>query len=329
MTIDAHTHYMPLELAEYMMQHQEETHSEVEKKDGVYWVRMSGFYFPVTEEFYDLKKRLADMDAERIDKGIISLSPLLFFYDSDVKTALEICRLCNDWAYKYVKQCPERLEAMAVVPMQNIPAAVKEMERAYTELGMRSVEIAPVINGEMLDNEKYFPFYEFCEKHGIMIYLHPAQTNRRPPYDKYHAMNTIGYVQETNWALTRMIFGGVFEKYPLLKVFASHGGGNFPYQFGRLCHAFGVRAEAKEHIKRPPYEYLENIYFDTITHWTPALQFLADSFGADHILMGTDYPYDMADPDPVRSVDELRITEAERDLIKSGNWDRLIHGKLS
>ena len=324
MTIDAHTHYIPKELAEYMMKNSKAVKAEVEVKEGVYWIRMSGFYFPLTSQFYNLEKRLSDMDISGIDRGVLSISPLMFFYDIDSRTALEICRLCNDWAYNFVKQCPERLGSMAMLPMQNIDLAIQEMERTHKEFGMNAVEIAPVINGDMLDNEKYFPFYEYCEENGILIYLHPSQTDRSDPYDKYHAMNLIGYVQETNWALTRMIFGGVFERFPKLHILASHGGGHFPYQFGRLMHGYKVRKETKEFVDRPLTEYLQNIYFDTITHWTPALQFLVDSFGADHVMMGTDYPYDMADHTPVVSVDSLKITREEREWIKSGNCIRLI-----
>lgn len=324
MTIDAHTHFIPRELAEYLMANPGKTTCEVEEKDGVYWMRKDGFYFPLIPQFYDAMTRFADMDRQRIDKGILSVSPLLFFYEADRDTCLEICRICNDWAAGQVRQYPERYGAMAMVPMQDIDAAVAEMKRAHEELGMNAVEIAPVINGEMLDSRRFYPFYDYCAQNGIVIYLHPAMVDRRPPYDKYHAMNLVGYVQETNWALVRMIFGGVFKAFPQLRVFTSHAGGDFPYQFGRLVHGYEARAEAKVDIDQPPSAYLENIYYDTITHWPAALQFLVDNFGADHVLMGTDYPYDMADAAPVVTVEALRLTADERRSILSENTTRLM-----
>ena len=211
-----------------------------------------------------------------------------------------------------------------MVPMQNIGLAIDELSRVHTEKGMNAVEIAPVINGKMLDAPEFFPFYEYCEKMEILIYLHPARVGKMAPYDKFHGMNLMGYVEETNWALVRMIFGGVFQRFPHLKVLTSHGGGNFPYQYGRLLHGFEVRAEAKEFIQSPPSEYVKNIYFDTITHWKPSLQFLVDSFGADHVLMGTDYPYDMADSDPVGSVNALRLTSKERVSVLGENCRKIL-----
>lgn len=323
MTIDAHTHFIPQELAAWLLANPGRTNAETELKDGVYWIRKDGFYFPLVPQFYNAQTRFADMDRTRIDKGVLSVSPLLFFYETDTETCLEICRLCNDWAAGQVRMYPERYDAMAMVPMQDIDAAVSEMKRAHTELGMNAVEIAPVINGEMSDSRRLFPFYEFCEKEGIVIYLHPAMVDRRPPYDKYHAMNLVGYVQETNWALVRMIFGGVFRAFPKLKVFTSHAGGSFPYQFGRLMHGYEVREEAKADIDQAPSAYLGNIYFDTITHWPAALQFLVDNFGDDHVLMGTDYPYDMADALPVDTVESLKITADARRRILSGNWETI------
>lgn len=326
MTVDVHTHYVPDILIDYLREYGAELGIRIEETDGVSCISYgSGGRYPVTKEFYDLSTRLRDMDAARIDRAVLSVSPVYFFYDIDKNRAEEICRLCNDWVYGFSRKCPERLACMAAVPMQDVGKAIAELERAHQKLGMNAVEIAPVINGKMMDDEEFFPFYEYCEKNGILLYLHPARTDSQPPYDRYHCLNLIGYVEETNWALVRMIFGGVFEKYPELKVLTSHGGGNFPYQFGRLLHGCEVRPEARVNVRRPLQDYLKNIYFDSITHWTPSLQFLADTFGADHVLMGTDYPYDMADSHPVESVDRLRLSEEEKQFIKSQNCLTLIN----
>ena len=329
MTVDVHSHFLPVELAEYLAAcKDEQTGVNAVLQDGVWQIKTnSGFAFPLVPEYYDYEKRVVDMDKARIDKSVLSISPLFFFYDTDPKIALEICQLCNDWAFRFALEHSERFDSMARVPMQDIDLAIQEMDRAHRELGMQAVEIAPVINGEMLDDPKFFPFYQYCEEHGILLYLHPALVDRRPPYDKYHAMNLMGYVQETNWALVRMLFGGVFEQFPGLKVLTSHAGGQFPYQFGRLMHGHEVRQEAKIHVTKPLTNYLKNIYFDTITHWTPALQFLVDNFGADHVLMGTDYPYDMADSRPVDSVEALKLTSSERSMILAGNTCGLLSKK--
>ena len=128
----------------------------------------------------------------------------------------------------------------------------------------------------------------------------------------------MGNVYQTNLGLHTLILGGVFEKYPKLKVFASHGGGYFPYQLGRLRHGYEVRTEPHKNISRSPETYVGNIYFDTITHWGAALQFLVDTFGSDHVMIGTDYPFDMGDYHPVEHLGEIRLTESQRQNIF---WD--------
>ncbi len=324
MNIDVHAHYIPDTIFDCIRENGRALEAQLEYRDDVPWINIGNtLFYPVTSQYYDKKTMIESMARRRLDRSVLSISPLYFFYGADAGLTLEVCRLCNDWLADYVRKGDGYFEGMATVPMQDSKLAAAEMERAAADLGMKAVEIAPVINGKMPDDEEFYPFYDFCEKNGIVIYLHPARAEKKPPYDKYHAMNMIGYVEETNWALMRMIFGGVFERFPDLKVLSSHGGGHFPYQFGRYMHGHQVRQEARAVISDGPEKYLKNIYFDTITHWTPALQFLVDTYGADHVLMGTDYPYDMADFDPVSSVDALRVTAEQRTAIKCGNWERL------
>ena len=325
MNVDIHSHYFPNELLDFVQEHSNEMNAIVTSEGEVRRLTYrGGMSFLITPEFFDLDIRIRDMDLAGIGRSVLSIAPVVFSYEVNPQICLELCQFCNNWVAEFVKRQPDRFDCMAMVPMQDINLAMEEMRRAHQNLGINAVEIAPVINGAMLDNPQFFPFYQYCQEHGILIYLHPSQTDRRPPYDKYHAMNLIGYVQETNWALVRMIFGGVFQKFPKLKVLTSHGGGHFPYQLGRLVHGHQVRPEAKANISVSPAEYLKNIYYDTITHWTPALQFLVDNFGADHVLMGTDYPYDMADSTPVLSIEALRLTTEQRDKIRSGNYHSLI-----
>lgn len=324
MNIDVHAHYIPEEMFQYISENGEELGAVLEYRDNVPWINIGEtVFYPVTKDYYDKKTMLDSMKERHLDKTVLSVSPLYFFYNADAEKTLEVDQLCNNWIAEFVKNGDGHFEAMATVPMQDMTLAVIEMDRAYSELGMKAVEIAPVINGKMLDDPEFFPFYAYCESKGIIIYLHPARGDRMPPYDKYHAMNMIGYVEETNWALMRMIFGGVFEKFPNLKILSSHGGGHFPYQFGRYMHGFEVRQEAKACISESPEKYLKNIYFDMITHWTPSLQFLVDTFGADHVMMGTDYPYDMADFHPAESVDALKLNAEQRKMIQSENWLKL------
>lgn len=322
---DMHSHYFPDELLDFLSRHGDETNTDILEKGGTRWVSFRGGYsLPIPDTFFNKKKRLGDMDAMGVDKAVISVAPTAFYYKIEKSVALEIARINNDWAAGYAREYPERIGAMATVPMQDMECAVSELDRCHKTHGMKAVEIAPVINGKMLDDSSFFPFYEYCEKQGILLYIHPAFADGSAPYDKYHGRNLVGYVQETNWAVFRLLFGGVFERFPRLKVLTSHGGGLFPYQYGRFLHGQEVRPECRENAPKNLKYYVGNIYFDTITHWTPALQFLCDNFGSDHVVLGTDYPYDMADTHPVRTVAALNLPESGKAGILHKNCEVLL-----
>ena len=319
MIIDAHHHFIPEPLIPYLEKNGDRLNVKiVEREDGRAIVHGEGMVDTLYAGQYDPSVMKADMDKMHIDAAVLSNSPANMFFWSDEEAALEVSRICNDWAAELARKEPGRFYAMATVPMQNVELSVKELERAHTQLGINAVEIAPIINGEYLDEQKFFPFYSYCADNDILLYLHPQVMERQPFFEKYYNINLIGNVLHTNIGLNCLLFGGVFEKYPNLKVLASHGGGYFPYQFGRLMHGYDVRKEPCVNISQPPSTFLKNIYFDSITHWSDSLQFLVDTFGADHVVIGTDYPFDMGDWDPMANVDKLRITKAQRDMITSG-----------
>lgn len=324
MNVDMHSHFIPLELLEYIKSNQSAFGVEIVNSGGEWAFRwQGGNVMPVAKEFYDKNVRRYDMQKMGIDKAAISVSPVIYFYHIKAEHTLCAAKICNDWAAQYSSEYPDRIIGMATLPMQDIQLSLEELRRAHEELGLNMLETAPIILGKMLDDPCFFPIYEYCEKNNILIFLHSCFAGAYPPYDKYYNVNLIGYVHETNIAINRLLFGGVIERFPRLKFLTSHGGGLFPYQFGRLMKGYDVRPETRVNISNPPDYYLKNIYFDTITHWTPALQFLCDNFGAENVMIGTDYPYDMGDYTPVERVNSLNLTEEQKQLIKSGNLERL------
>jgi len=248
----------------------------------------------------------------------------VFFYDADSKAALGASQVCNDWAAEKVRAHKDRFIGMASLPMQDIDLALSELKRVREQLGMRAVQIAPIIEGVNLDDLRFDPIFQYCAEHGMLLLLHPRAHGKNIFYENYYNQNIIGNPLETSVALNRLIFGGVFERHPALKVLASHGGGYFPYQFGRMMHGYKARKEARVNIPASPEKYLGNIYYDSITHWVPPLQFLVDTFGADHVVIGTDYWLGMGDFEPLQKVDALRLTKAQREMIYSGNLLRLL-----
>ena len=314
--IDFHHHFVPPALFDYARAHGDRVDFQVLSQNGdLYFAYPNGSRIPIYPGQYDNEVRLRDLKTMRLDGAVLSVSPMCFLYWLDAQTALDVSVLCNDFAAQSAAQYPGVLFPMATLPMQDMTLAIQELRRAHEVLHINAVEVAPVIEGFLPDDLRYEEFYRYCAENGVTIFLHPQVREVRKEYERYYNTNLVGNVYETNLALNHMMFGGVFERHPKLKVLAAHGGGYFPYQLGRLQHGYEVRQEPKASIDRGPMAFLDNLYFDTITHWKPALQFLADSFGAERVVIGTDYPFDMGDLDPMTNVDALRLTREQREMI--------------
>lgn len=326
MKIDMHMHFFPLTLLEYIKKHGNKIDLSLEVRNGQEYVRhVQGFSYPLFKKLYDYEEMLRSLKETGIDMAVLSVQPGCFYYFLDKEKGLLIARLCNDWIAEFCGKHTDRFLGMATLPMQDIDYAVKELIRAHEELLLNAIEIGSTILNENLDADKFFPVYEYCNANNILIFIHPyyilnpGYVGFKENLSRYYNVNLAGNPFDTNMAINTMIFGGVFERFPNLKLLAAHGGGYFPYQFGRLMHGYKVRQEPKAFIRNQPEHYLKNIYFDTITHWQPALDFLVSAFGAGHVVIGTDYPFDMGDYDPLGKIKALRITESEREAIYQGN----------
>ena len=325
MNIDVHHHAVPDTLLHYIRENPEATRKEYRTIDGreclVYLDNQ--FVQPVYPIYYDDEIRFQKMDQMGIDMAVLSISPAHFNYELDTSVAAETSRIINDWMGQKQNEYPKRYRGMMTLPMQDPVTALVELERAHTTYGLKGLEIAAQILDNNLDDPRLFPIFAYCADHGIIVSLHPYFATVNPLFSKYYTNNLVQFPLQTCTGIAHLMFGGVLERLPNLKVIAYHGGGHFPYQFGRLEHGYVVRSEPKECISREPAEYLRQIYYDTITHSTPALQFLVDTFGADHVLIGTDMPYDMGDPCPVQTVNSLRLTDSERKAIGRCNAAQL------
>jgi len=275
---------------------------------------------PIARRFWDPETRIKDMDEAGVDVQVLSPVPSLLYYNLEAEACLWFSRKQNDGISQVVKKYPDRFQGMATVPLQEPAMALSELDRAINELGLRGVEILANINGRDLDASELFPFYQEVEALGVPIFIHPAGVVTAESMKKYYLNNLIGNPLDTTLAVANLIFGGVLEKFPRLKFCLAHGGGNFPYIRGRLEHGYHVRPECKVIIERPPSYYLPLLYFDTITHSPPALEYLITSMGADKVILGSDCPFDMADSQPVSMVQHLTtITEEDKQRVLGGN----------
>jgi aminocarboxymuconate-semialdehyde decarboxylase len=279
---------------------------------------------PHPENLYKPMAILQEMDKQRVDIKTLSIMPL-FNYDADPDLAIHYCRMQNEVLAETVKAHPDRFIGLATVPLQDPKEAANELQRAMRELSMKGVEIGDGVNGNNLDWPKLWPFYEKAQELGAFILCHPSSPPGVERMEKYGLWNLIGFPTATSLAIASLIFGGVLEDFPRLRFCFVHGGGFVPYQLGRLDHGFRVRADCREIIKKTPSEYFNLLYFDTITHYTPALEYLIETVGSDHVLLGTDDPFDVADPDPVATVSRLKsIPSEEKEKILGGNAIKLL-----
>ena len=266
------------------------------------------------------ERKIRDMDQKRLGMHILSSTPFAFFYEVENDLAVELARFQNDRLCEMVRTYPGRFAAMATLPMQVPGEAVKELERAARELGLRGVEIGSNVNKCELGDEVFWPVYEALEELDMPVFIHPHRVAGLDRLMDYYLNNLIGNPLDTTIAAARMIFSGTLQKFPRLKVVLAHGGGQLPYIFGRIEHGYEVRPEPKERVTEPPRAFLKNFYFDTITHSPEALRFLIAFAGSDHVLLGSDYPYDMGDDNPVQRVTRLAgIQEGDRGRILREN----------
>ena len=271
-------------------------------------------------------QRIADMDSLGIDVQVVTTNVAFYKYDEPVDVAKAIARDCNDEIAQMMKDYPDRISGLANVPMQNMDAAIAEMERAMTRDGFKGVMINDYINDVTFDDPGFYPFWEAAEKLGALILIHQSRpTVVAHRLNKYHLPNSIGNLTDRTITFATFVFGGVMDKYPDLKICLCHGGGYTCYGIGRMDRGWEVRPEARVNIQKPPSEYLRSFYYDCLTHSEPSLRYLIDTVGADRVVLGTDWPADMMLDWPVSWVLRMNsLTQEEKDLILWKNLEGLL-----
>jgi aminocarboxymuconate-semialdehyde decarboxylase len=292
---DIHTHFIPPEFVADARAGRALDRIALQRRDGVEWlVHPQGYGYPLSLEFFDLEAKHREMDRLGIAAAVLSLSPTLFFYWLDPAAAADFCRTANDSMATFVAGS-DRLEGVAVVPLQDPEAATAELRRAVRDLGLRGVEIGTTMEKVPLDDRYFDPFFAAAAELDVPVILHPYYVGTRPNLTDFYMTNLTGNPLETCIAASRLILSGFLDRHPRLKIVLVHAGGFMPFQIGRLDHGFRVRPETKAAITAAPSSYLRRFWYDTITHAATPLKFLIDLVGADRVVFGTDLPFDMAD----------------------------------
>lgn len=276
-----------------------------------------------------VEERLKVMDRDGIDIQAISTAPIQYYYWAEPELGLATARHINQNIASICAAHPERFVGLATVPMQSPELAVRELTRAVKELGLKGVEICPHVENEELSADRFRPFWAKAEELGALVFLHPHGFPDGRRLAAHFFSNIIGNPLDTTLAVHHLIFGGVLESHPGLKIVLAHGGGYLPSYAGRIDHAHGARPDARSRIQKKPSSYLKKFYFDTIVFTHHQLEYLAGLYGSDHILLGTDYPFDMALPNPVGFVAGApHLSDKDKALILGGNAARLLGIKL-
>ena len=272
------------------------------------------------------EERLADMDSLGVDVHVVSPYVGFYNYHLPVDVARATSAATNDEIAGMIRAWPERFAGLGTLPMQDVRAAMSEMERCMSQLGLKGVEINDHVNGRTLDEPEFRPFWKAAQELGALVFFHQGgDTVVTPRSARYHLPNSIGNLADRAVTFATLVSGGVMDEFPDLKICLGHGGGYTCFGIGRMDHGWQVRSEARVHITQPPSAYLGRFYYDCIVYTEPALRFLIDSVGADRVVFGTDWPYDMALDWPVAWVLGMKgLSQEEKEAILWKNLERLL-----
>ena len=309
LTIDIHAHMLPEETIRRLGKELPRVAPKlIQQADGSTIMEIAGKVVqrPMPRECWDLDLRLADMDRHGVDMQAVCATVHTFFYDEERSLAAACAVLQNDEIAAVAKRRPDRFMALATLPMQDPQRAADELKRAMGVLGLRGAQIGSNVNGKNLDDPSLEPVWAMANELKAFILVHPH--GEILPGDRlksYYMRNFVGLPFETTMAGAALVFGGVIERHPDIAFCLCHGGGFVPYQAGRFVHAFNVRAEPKTRLKGPPEASLARLHYDTIVHSSRALEFLIATVGPEHVLLGSDYPFDMGELDCVARVKSI------------------------
>lgn len=326
MKVDIHTHIMPEQMPNWTKKFGYGEFIHLEHRNCEACMMKADKLFRVVEDnCFNEKARLKEMDDTEVTIQVLSTIPVLFNYWAQPKDGAETSRFFNDHIAATVANEPKRFIGLGTVPLQDIDLAIQEMERCVTNLSMPGIEIGTNINGLNLSDPLFFPFYEAAEKLNCSIFVHPWEMMGENQMQQYWLPWLVGMPAETSRAICSMIFSGVFEKFPNLKIAFAHGGGSFPFTLGRIKHGFDVRPDlVAVDNNTSPEKYIGQFWIDSLVHDKKAMEFLLESIGEDNICMGSDYPFPLGEHHPGKLIEEMKLgTESTHKLLYKNAMDWL------
>jgi aminocarboxymuconate-semialdehyde decarboxylase len=318
--IDTHAHILPRDWPDLAARHGDDRFPVMTHTSGHHRIYKDGKFFrEVWESAFDAEVRIADYARFGVGVQVVSTVPVMFSYWAKGHQALELHTHLNDAMAAVCQAHPRHYAGIGTVPLQSPDLAIRELERCIDELGLQGVQIGSHCNAWNLDAPELFPFFEAAADLGAAVLVHPWDMMGTESMPKYWLPWLVGMPAEQARAACALIFGGVLERLPSLRVMLAHGGGSFPYSIGRIEHGFRMRPDlVATDNARNPREYMSRMYFDSCVHDDAALRYLLETAGTDRVMLGTDYPFPLGEQEPGSGIDALGLADAER--------ARLFHG---
>ncbi|MER6423744.1 amidohydrolase family protein [Streptomyces sp. NPDC001137] len=324
-TIDVHAHLLLPEVEEAVAGHPglAEAHELDARRNGPAALAVSGPMVGARlPKLTDVDVRLAAMDAQGVDVQLVSPSPSHYHYWAEPQLARHICRLANEGTAAHCAKAPDRLHGLGLIPLQHPGLAVELLDHALDQ-GLKGVEISSHAPGRELSDPAYEPLWSRAEERGALVFLHPFGCTLDERLDQWYLSNTVGQPTENAVALSHLIFSGVLDRHPGLKLIAAHGGGYLPTHIGRSDHAWRARPDAQG-CSREPSSYLRQLHFDSLVHDPHVLRELLRAAGPERVLLGSDFPFDMGTDDPLGALRAADLPDHDFHAVRGGNAAALL-----
>jgi len=315
--VDLHNHVIPPTILEAVRRDPHRFGLRLEESGGRMYLERGGHArLEVLPAFYDIEAKIESMDRMQLDIAALSMAPPGFFYSLGAEAGLAAARLENDGIAQMVAKHPSRLRGMATLPMQDPDAAIVELERVVKEYGFRAVEVGTSIEGRQLSDPSLRSVLKSIEQLGCLLFAHPYTCVAKGGMEAYNLMILMGYPIDTTIMLAHLMLSGALEDLRDLRILTAHGGGVMPYLVGRFTHLHRSRADLRAKAPTSPADLLRRLYFDALLNDPIAIRHLVNEVGADHVVIGTDHPYDVGPALPVAEIEKVPgLSEAERRAI--------------